>query len=144
MLGLGQRNMDEILSINPLLFLVPPVWVATLILLVQAVRTSPMWMERWLQARQHKRDAKDQDWTRRGDEIARLAERVNTLETRCGTLEREVEKYREDSLYWKDRAITAEATLQGGGDAMNRAQMMLSSDRIEDAARKKREKPDDD
>ena len=135
--------MNDILSINPLLLLVPPLWVATLILLVQSIRTSPAWMERWLQARQDRRAEKDQDWTRRGDEITRLAERVSTLEAKCSVLEQEVEECREVQLYWKGRAITAEATLQGEGDAMNRAQLMLSSDRVEDDAEKKRKKSDD-
>ena len=100
-------------------------------------------MERWLQARQDRRAEKDQDWTRRGDEITRLAERVSTLEAKCSVLEQEVEECREVQLYWKGRAITAEATLQGEGDAMNRAQLMLSSDRVEDDAEKKRKKSDD-
>lgn len=96
------------------------------------VYRGPLYLERRNEARRISAEGETSDWSRLRDEIARL-------DGRCDHLQREVDDCREREGEWMRRAITAEATLQGEGEAWQEAQRIVSTERQADA---KKGKPD--
>lgn len=85
--------MDEINTVAAFLSPGLPLWGIFLVVLVTAIRMTPLWMERWiayLQAKHEARErkeaakerAKEQDWARLREEIVRLDSRCAALEAR--------------------------------------------------------------
>jgi hypothetical protein len=110
----------------------PQLGVGGLLLLVffVLVYRGPLYLERRNEGKRDSAIEKAGDWTRLREEIARL-------DGRCDHLQREVDDCRAREGEWMRRAITAEATLQGEGDAMQEAQRILSTERQRDAEAKK-------
>lgn len=92
------------------------VWALVAMGAVTLFRVWPLILERLNERQRDTVAEKAGDWTRLREENERLHQRLA-----------DCEKMR---IEWMHRAITAEATLQGYGDALQRAQTLLSAERL--------------
>lgn len=99
------------------------VWALVAMAAVTLFRVWPLIMARFNERSRDVVAEKAGDWTRLREENERLHHQLA-----------DCEKMR---IEWMRRAITAEATLQGYGDAHQRAQEMLSTERLENNHKKK-------
>jgi len=123
------------LAINQLLSATSAAWVAVLILALFVVRLwsgAPAVLDKWLAWRAAKAAERAAYWDRLLAEIRRLDER-------CDHLQREVDACREREGEWMRRAISAEAFQLGEGEALQKAQRIVSRERQIDADKKKGE-----
>lgn len=87
-------------------------WTATAILFLLVARLwngTPAVLDRWLAFRTARAAEKAADWTR-------LREEINRLNAWCHELQEAVDDCRHREAEWMNRAIQAEATLQGYGE----------------------------
>lgn len=106
--------MDE--AFSKIFSVATAAWTGVCMLAVALFRAWPLIMARLNERHRDTVAEKAGDWTRLRDENQRLHSQLA-----------ECEKIR---VEWMNRAITAEATLQGYGDAIQRAQTMLSAERL--------------
>lgn len=119
-------------SLRHLFSLQSAAWTSTAILFLLAVRMwngAPAMFAQWIAYRQAKAAERSGDWSRLRAEITRLDER-------CDHLQKEVDECREREAEWMHRAIAAEAFQLGEGEALQKAQRIVSADR-EEVARKR-------
>lgn len=102
------------------------VWAVVCLAAVALFRAWPLILERINERRRDDHTAKAGDWERI---------RAERNELRC--LLRECERERSDLLR---RAVQAEATLQGYGEALQQAQNVVSAERLLDAAKRAEDK----
>jgi hypothetical protein len=101
------------------------VWALVAMAAVALFKSWPLVMDRMNERRRDAASEKASDW----DRI-----RVERNELRC--LLRECERER---VEWHRRAVQAEATLQGYGDALQKAQEIVATERLIDAKKAKKE-----
>lgn len=100
------------------------VWALVVMVAVALFRAWPNIMERINERRRDRATEEAGDWQRLREE----RDRLRCLLTVC-------EKER---IEWMHRAVTAEATLQGYGEAKQRAAEIAALDRLEDMKRRER------
>ena len=85
-------------------------WALVVMNAAALFRAWPSIMERINERRRDAASERAGDWSRLRDEVERLAHRVEALENKVEECERERDE-------WRVRAVTAEAILQGYGEA---------------------------
>lgn len=92
-------------------------------------------MAQWIEWRKAKAAAKSVDWDRLRSEITRLDGRIDHLLD-------ELELCHQERDMWRSRAISAEATYLGRGEANQQAQLIVSTER-QAAIEERRESKDE-
>jgi hypothetical protein len=103
-------------------------WAAVLILALFVARLwsgAPAILDKWLAWRAAKAAERTAYWDRLLKEISRLDER-------CDHLQSEVDECRKREGEWMQRAIAAEAFQLGEGEALQKAQRIVSAERQKD------------
>lgn len=129
--------MDEINAVAAFLSPGLPLWGIFLVVLVTAIRMTPVWLERWLAFLQARQAAKEQDWNRLRDEVNRLDTRIKDLESQKVDQEAENERCRRDLAAAVKRIAELEGYMLGQGQARQEAANIVAVERISDAERKK-------
>jgi hypothetical protein len=107
-------------------------WAAVLILALFVARLwsgAPAILDKWLAWKAAKAAERTAYWDRLLKEISRLDER-------CDHLQGEVDECRKREGEWMQRAIAAEAYQLGEGEALQKAQRIVSAERQMDADKK--------
>jgi hypothetical protein len=124
-------ELDRV-AVSQLLSTTSAAWAAVLILALFVARLwsgAPAILDKWLAWRAAKAAERTAYWDRLLKEIKRLDER-------CDHLQSEVDACREREGEWMQRAIAAEAYQLGEGEALQKAQRIVSAERQMDADKK--------
>lgn len=104
------------------------VWALVAMAAVTLFKVWPLVMARVNERLRDKETEKNGEWSRLHEEITRLVDRINQIETRCDHLQKEVDECREREGDWMRRAIAAEAASEGMGEARQVAQRIVSTE----------------
>jgi len=108
-------------------------WVAVFILALFVARLwsgAPAVLDKWLAWRAAKAAERSAYWDR-------LLQEIGRLDDRCDHLQKEVDACREREGEWMARATAADAYQLGEGEALQKAQRIVSTERQIDADKKK-------
>lgn len=125
--------MLDVIALRQIFSVENAAWTVAIIIGLLVLRMwngAPAMFAQWIAYKQARAAEKSADWMRLREEIGRL-------DGRCDHLQSEVDACHARELEWMHRAIKAESASEGLGDARQRAQEIISAERLKDRDTKK-------
>jgi len=108
------------------------VWTLVGLAIVALVRTWPLILARLNERKRDEDSERAGDWERLRDEISRLAKRVEALEAKVDECEAERDAALRRAVTAETELVKLEAYQLGKGEARQKAQIVVSEERLKD------------